>query len=442
MGIISKATYKVSDDLKVIAGLDWRTAEVEHAREVRDLLGGNYYVYTGNDFDSEADYKKGLGDIIAYHNFNTVDWIGGFLQSEYTQPKFSVYGMAGYAMAKYTLTDHFSKGEDHPFETNDDGELFIEADWVSAVQGKGGALYRVTDEIDTYANFGYVEKVAILDNVIDDINIALTKDPLNEKYISAEAGVNYRAANGKITAKLNLYNSLWRDRTLTRAVTSGQGSSGDTDIIFLTGLDQDHRGVELEGAFQPMDLFRIDLTASYDDWSFVDDAKSTYKDRLNNVSYDYEYSVKGLKVGDMPQAMLAVSATLFPIDGLQIQGVLNWYDRNYADWAPAGREIDDEDDDGKISDAERADADSVQSWQAPSYFKIDLHASYNLPFDLNGITFTAYAHVFNVLDEVFIQDALDNSQYNGWDADHDADDAEVFFGLPRSFNVGVNANLP
>jgi iron complex outermembrane recepter protein len=431
LGAISKATYKVNDDLKVIAGLDWRTAGVEHAREVRDLMGGDYYVYTGNDFDTEADYKKGLGDIIAYHNHNTVDWIGGFLQSEYTQPRFSVYGMAGYAMAKYTLTDHFSKGEDYSFETNDDGELYIEADWVSAVQGKGGALYRISDEIDTYANFGYVEKVAILDNVIDDINIALTKDPLNEKYISAEAGVNYRAANGKITAKVNLYNSMWRDRTLTRAVTSGQGSSGDTDIIFLTGLDQDHRGVELEAAFQPMDLFRIDLAASYGDWKFVDDAKGTYKDVVNRTTEDYEYSVKDLKVGDMPQTMVAIGTTLFPIDGLQVQGIVNWYDRNYSDWAPAGREVG--------SDGE---ADREQSWEAPSYYKLDFHAYYNLPFEFNGITFTAFAHVFNALDEVFIQDALDNSQYNSWDQDHDADDAEVFFGLPRSFNVGVNVNLP
>jgi len=431
LGAISKATYTVSNDLKVIAGLDWRTAKVEHAREVRDLMGGDYYVYTGNEFDDPIDHKKGLGDIIAYHNNNTVDWIGGFLQSEYTQPRYSIYGMAGYAMAKYTLTDHFKKGYDHPFEVNDDGELYIEADWVSAVQGKGGALFRINDEIDTYANFGYVEKVAILDNVIDDINIALTTDPLNEKYISAEAGLNYRATNGKITAKVNLYNSMWRDRTLTKAVTSGQGSSGDTDIIFLTGLDQDHRGVELEAAYQPMDLFRIDLATSYGDWTFVDDASGTYKDRVNNTSTDYDYSVKGLKVGDMPQTMLAVGATLFPIDGLQVQGILNWYDRNYSDWDPNGREVGDD-----------GEADRIQSWEAPSYYKIDMHATYNLPFDLNGISFTAFVHVLNALDEVFIQDSSDNSQYNGFDKDHDADDAEVFFGLPRSFNVGVIVNLP
>jgi hypothetical protein len=36
-----------------------------------------------------------------------------------------------------------------------------------------------------------------------------------------------------------------------------------------------------------------------------------------------------------------------------------------------------------------------------------------------------------------VQDALDNSSFNGFDFDHDADDAEVFMGLPRTFTLGV-----
>ena len=40
VGLISKLNYKVSDDLEVQVGIDWRTAKIEHAREVRDLIGG------------------------------------------------------------------------------------------------------------------------------------------------------------------------------------------------------------------------------------------------------------------------------------------------------------------------------------------------------------------------------------------------------------------
>ena len=42
-------------------------------REVRDLLGGDYYVDFADDFAPDGK-KVGLGDIIAYHNETTVDW--------------------------------------------------------------------------------------------------------------------------------------------------------------------------------------------------------------------------------------------------------------------------------------------------------------------------------------------------------------------------------
>ena len=68
---------------------------------------------------------------------------------------------------------------------------------------------------------------------------------------------------------------------------------------------------------------------------------------------------------------------------------------------------------------------------------MDVHVAYLLPIEAAGMKFKVFAHIFNALDTDYIQDATDNSPYNGWDGDHDADDAEVFFGLPRNFNVGL-----
>jgi iron complex outermembrane receptor protein len=48
--------------------------------------------------------------------------------------------------------------------------------------------------------------------------------------------------------------------------------------------------------------------------------------------------------------------------------------------------------------------------------------------------------VFNAFDEEYISDAVDNSAFNSFDDDHDADDAEVYLGLPRTFNIGVTVN--
>ena len=67
--------------------------------------------------------------------------------------------------------------------------------------------------------------------------------------------------------------------------------------------------------------------------------------------------------------------------------------------------------------------------------------NYRLPFDFNGTTVDAFVHVLNLTDALYIQDAVDNSRYNDYDGDHDADDAEVFLGLPRRFNVGMKINF-
>ena len=54
---------------------------------------------------------------------------------------------------------------------------------------------------------------------------------------------------------------------------------------------------------------------------------------------------------------------------------------------------------------------------------------------------TLFLHVYNLFDDEHIIDALDNSPFNGFDDDHDADDAEVFFGLQRRFNLGVQVHF-
>ena len=53
-----------------------------------------------------------------------------------------------------------------------------------------------------------------------------------------------------------------------------------------------------------------------------------------------------------------------------------------------------------------------------------------------------HAHIFNALDAVYVQDATDNSQYNGYgDKVHAAHNAEVFLGTPRYANVGITVNF-
>jgi len=419
IGVISKLNYDLSDALKLQVGLDWRTAGIEHAREVRDLLGGEYFINYADDNHPDGKQSK-LGDIIAYHNNTTVDWLGFFGQGSYSSGPINAYGMAGFSSIAYTYQDHFTVANE-----------VISADAISTMQFKGGAMYDVNDNISAFANFGIVEKPPIMDNVIY-YDGTVASDPANEKFQSIEAGVNYRAGN--MAVKAGYYITDWKDRNLTKAVTTGQGSSGDTDVIFLTGVNQNHSGLEVEADMQVIDMLRLNASLGMGTWKFVDDASGNYQEYTSEgtIQTTYSYALKDLYVGDMPQTTMALGATLTPISGLSVQTLFNFYDNNYADWSPDSREIE--------SDGTK---DEAQVWMAPSYSKLDVHINYDLPISIAGTQMTAFAHIFNALDAIYIQDAYDNSSYNSFNDDgtHDATSAEVFLGTPRYFNAGLKVNF-
>ena len=423
-GLISKLNYEVSDELELQVGLDWRTAGIEHAREVRDLLGGDYYVDYADDNAPDGKVVR-LGDEIAYHNSTTVDWIGGFVQGNYTKDKLNIYGMGGLSSIKYSYQDHFTVANE-----------VVKADAISTFQIKGGAMYDVDDNVSVFANTGYVEKPPIMDNVIY-YDGTVASDPSNEAFISSEAGVNFSSDN--FAVKVSAYNTDWKDRNLTKAVTTGQGSSGDTDVIFLSGINQKHQGLEVEGSMQLNDMIRLNGAVSFGKWKFDGDAAGNYQENEYNAdgqvvglkTTPYTYALDGLMVGDQPQTAYVVGAELTPIKGLRLSGIFKMYDNNYSDWSPNAREYDGSD----------ADADREQVWMAPAYNRLDLHGSYKLP-KIGGLDMSLTGHVFNALDALYVQDAVDNSQYNGFgDKMHLPHNAEVFLGTPRYANIGLVINF-
>ena len=106
LGAISKLNIDVNENLQTQVGIDWRTAGILHAREVRDLLGGEYYIDTA-DKNAPDGKSVSLGDYIAYHNETTVDWLGFYGQANYTSGPLNVYGMVGRSVIGYSYLDHF-----------------------------------------------------------------------------------------------------------------------------------------------------------------------------------------------------------------------------------------------------------------------------------------------------------------------------------------------
>ncbi|NOX19080.1 MAG: TonB-dependent receptor, partial [Chlorobi bacterium] len=292
--------------------------------------------------------------------------------------------------------------------------------------------YRFTDQVSVFVNGGYISKVPIFDNVINDRTGALSDNPENEKFTTFEAGANFKTLDGKFTINGNFYYTQWKDRAFSRNVQNEDGSEG---IIFLSGMNQTHMGFELEGAYQPIQMLRFDFAGSFGNWKYTDNVNGLYQDYSdpNSPDQEYNYYVKDLKVGDAPQTQFAIAATVFPVTGMNFQVSYRYYANYFADWDPFSR---------------TDETDTEQVWELPSYGLLDLHFGYYLPLDLGGVKIQIFGHLFNTLDQIYVQDATDMSQYNALtpEADggvvgvkaHTAQTAEVFLGLPRTWNAGIN----
>ena len=418
VGALSKGYYKFSDEFKTSFGVDWRKAQIDHFQEVRDLLGGSYFTFAGNNFDQITQWKKQLGDKVGYWETNDVNWLGMYAQGEYSKDLVSAYGMYGWTIVNYKYVNQFLK------DPTTNNPLEVSANNITGYQLKGGASYRLTTEVDFFGNLGYVSKVPIYDNVIDYTTNSIAKNMKNEKFISVEAGVNTHLFENKLTLKANYYYTSWKDQAKTISVRNDDGSSG---VVFLSGMNSLHTGFEFEAAFQTSSYYRIDAAASLGNWLYTNDVSGVYQDYTGSYqSTTYNYYVKNLKVGDAPQSQLALAGTVFPIKGMRFQVVFRYNARYYSDWDPFTR---------------TNPNDRGQVWETPAYTIFDLHFNYKLPIDLKGLNFDLFAHVFNLFNTVYIQDATDNSQYNSYDPvgqqNHSASDAEVFLGIPRTFNLGI-----
>ena len=463
IGLLSKVNYDVNDNIRAQVGIDYRTARIYHVKTIRDLLGGDYFQTSDSEF-SEDNGQGGLGDPIDYNFTNYVNWLGFFGQVEYSANALSAYLMGGLTTVQYTHWNHFKDADNYSasYAKAKDGssadwveglgdatgghanDLYIEADPITTTQIKGGVLYELGDALsffniipffgklydntDVWVNFGLIDKAPIFDQVIQDWDGKMSTDPSNEKFSAFELGFNLTSNDGTLASKLNVYSTTWTDRIATRYV---QNEDGDDDIIYMTGINQNHTGIEVEIAGQISEMFRLDLGAGIGNWVFTDDATGTYRD--GDTDNSYSYALKDLKVGDMPQASVMAALTVAPLEGTKIQAMYRFYAAHFSDWDPTSREYETE-----------ASADRDPVWKAPNYGILDINASYDVPVEFSGITTQVYLNVLNALDALYVQDAVDNSRYNAhpWRINnHTANAAEVYLGLPTSFNIGLRFNF-
>lgn len=422
-GAVSKLTFEATPALRLVTGLDWRTAEIEHFREVRDLLGGDYYLPTSSaqvsDFWADGmNTQLRLGDKVDYHNTNTVDWLGLFAQAQHEADRITSFLVYGYSLLEYGFTDHFRRA-------SNGGEFELQSDRLDGHQIKGGVRYAFTEQLSAFVNAGWVDKVPIFDGVINDI-AGVPVEGGNETFVSYEAGVRYVSPDRSFNISASLYHTKWDDRTVAEV------DAEDSTVTYLRGMNSLYQGIEIESAWKPVRWVRFDVAASFGNWEYTNDVAGESFNMLtgDRVPTNSRVYLDGLKVGDAPQSQVAYAATFYPVRGLSVKFQGRWYDRYWADFTPESRTI---------------AGDYEESWKIPGYTVYDLNINYRLPLSSRRYEVSVFGHVFNLFDKIYVSDATDESRFESVGTNlaprHSAQRAEVFFGPRLSWNTGLRVSF-
>ncbi|HIP31699.1 MAG TPA: TonB-dependent receptor [Crocinitomicaceae bacterium] len=435
IGALSQFDYKANEKWKIAGGLDYRWYKGTHFVEIKNLLGGDYFVST-TDQNSDTQMKV-VGDKISdaskpyqNHRDGFVQWAGAFGQAEYSYGRWTGFiNLSGVANG-YRGVDYFKKktlqvGDSlveigYNDTVNYNGQVItrttedLEYDntgWIWKMGGtaKAGVNFNVTEKSNVFVNVGYLSRTPQYSNVVDNNTNEFYVEIQNENIYAFEAGYGFRSK--KVSANLNGYYTIWKNKPFPFGVLVPDPND-PTEFVRanVNGMDALHMGAELDISYRIFRNLTLEGMASIGDWTWQS------SETIDVVGTKFTFDAKGVHVGDAAQSTYAGAIRYSPIKRGYIKVKYTFFDRYYSNFNPfnltganGGRE----------------------SWIIPSYGLMSIHAGYRFKFEKTSLSLRG--NVFNVLNSFYISDATNNRNGTGFDANS----AGVFMGQGLRFNISV-----
>jgi len=328
-GVVSNLKTQLNENLSLNLGLDLRTYQGTHYRQVANFMGLNEFTdvrkLRGENHQPQGDNISQLvnqsfsidpwnvmfnkapnNQKIDYDYSETITYGGVFGQLEYSKDNLSAFfqgSVSNQAHQRFDKYDYLPQFEDSDKVNN------------IGYNAKAGASYKVGQNHSFYANAGFYNRQPYHDNIY--LNFTNEVNPLtsNEKILGLELGYNFKSKN--FNASVNGYRTSWKDRVVSssRTVTALTETIGTTvlnqgDLIYTSnlGVTQVHTGVELDFIYKPMNQLDVKGFASVGNWEYQDNAVTRRTDESNNLLDETKTDVDGGKVGDAAQTTWGLGA--------------------------------------------------------------------------------------------------------------------------------------
>ena len=407
VGLLSSLTLNVNDNLKITTGIHLRNFKSHLCETVDNLMGGNFWVEQYAWSQAGVDGRKQIkqrGDIINVDNYSMISYGNVFGQVEYKIGKLTTFAASTLSGTHYRRRDPYNYPEKPLSEPVNKAGFDV----------KSGMGYKIGRFGNIYGNIGFYSREPYYKFVYVNFSNAVAKDLVNEKITSAEVGYTYD--NDKITTRINLYYTLWKDKSLLSRENIQLADSTLTRSL-VRGLNALHEGIEAEVSYKVLKNFTLVATASIGNWKWQNDVSaSIYNDNQVLVDSMMVYT-KGLYVGDAPQTQLGLSAEYHTVDGFRFSADWVFYERLYANFDPANR---------------NNPNDRIQPYRIPSYSLLDLYAGYDMAVKQFPVSLQLSCQ--NLFNKETIIRGDDGSGHN-------IETFSGFWSLGRTFNVSAKISF-
>ncbi|MUP45252.1 TonB-dependent receptor [Gramella sp. BOM4] len=406
-GALSTFTTDITEDIELLAGIDLRYYKGKHFQEVKDLLGGSYWLDEGSNQNNPTNVAR-VGDKINYYNDGLVHWEGGFLQAEYSKNDFTTFISGSISNTSYKRIDYFNYLDSDPLQ---------ETDWISFVAPsiKGGANYNLDENHNVFANIGFFERAPFMNQVFQNYRNDINDEAKNQKVFSYELGYGYRS--GKLRANVNLYRTRWNDKPFTQSFFDTE--TEENYFANILGVDALHQGIEIDFVYEPFDNLTITGMASIGDWKWDSNVSDVYIfDQEQNPVNDepIELFLEEVPVGGAAQNTFALGGDYEAFENTNVRVNWTYADNLFAEFDPLGV----------------SSSDDYAPWQLPSYGLVDLGLTHR--FQIASLSATLNGNVNNVLDTEYVSFGFDGSDSN-------AQTASVWYGFGRTYTLGLKVQF-
>jgi len=394
-------------DINISAGIDLKDYQGSHYESVNNLLGGQYVVNTA--YANNPTQHAYTGDKVGFYNVDNIISGGAYAQAEYTKNALSAFITLSGTDSRYQRNDYF---------TYKDGNPLQHSPWVNFLtyQAKGGANYNINDQMNIFANVGFITKPPYFDAVFINFTDLVNNNTVTEKLFSSELGYGFKASG--FSANINIYRSDYMDRAFTQTVTV----NSQPYYINISGVDEMHQGAELEMKFKPTKEVTIKGSLSVGDWYYTKDAGpvSAFDQNHNPIgTAKSTIAIKNMKVGDAPQTQGYLGVDLDVLPEFRIGGDY-YYTGNYtADY-----------------NFYLVNQPGLHPYKIPNYNLFNLNAVFK--FKLAGLDASLIGNVMNVLDTKYFSDALDGgspSSATGAAPNGNPANVTAYYGYGRHFST-------